>query len=588
VRVAKDGRGFVGSSGREVLAALALLTAVVWVARYWHSAHFGFYEDDYTLVTRAMASSWGEVWSFVTGLLLGFGGQGRPLQHSMVYLLSYVAGRLGGLPAAYWMGYCIVAANAILFYTLLRRLANNGFALLGAVAYCVFPADTTPAFLFHSFGLQQSLTYLLIAFHAYLSRRRVLSYLLALGSLLSYEPLFPVFLAAPLLLHPWDRKWTRRSLEHVLVLAGMLVGVFLVRRLVGEGRVSDLGIVSMIRISLMHMAFGPLATIGLFPYRALQALLGLDGETATAILLSFTLLAWVLSQIGVPPVEGVGLSVSWVKSLDVRSVFISVSARKAWATAVATRLEEGRLWIAGGVMLVLAYPLTYTLSAWESAGRATRVHMAAIVGASILFACVVSTLLQRSRAGGSRGWVRAGTAGLLALLLGFGFVAQKDYVRSWEEQRSFWAQVVRLCSDVQEGTVVLVDPSGLQDTVHMGANTWNLPRILNQLYSFPADWEEPPRVYRMQADWQQRVATEDGLFRIDASTTFAPPSLYRTVEPSQMILLEVVSGQWTRQADVLIIQGQTYQLMPPSPRLLSSYAHGRLYEWMFPGPGEGS
>jgi hypothetical protein len=236
-------------------------------------------------------------------------------------------------------------------------------------------------------------------------------------------------------------------------------------------------------------------------------------------------------------------------------------------------------------MLVLAYPLTYTLSAWESAGRATRVHMAAIVGASILFACVVSTLLQRSRTGRSRGRVRAGAAGILALLLGFGFVVQKDYVRSWVEQRSFWAQVVRLCPDVQEGTVVLVDPTGLQDTTQIGANTWNLPRILDQVYAFPEAWPEPPRVFRLAPGWQDAIVPEDGRFRLDATTVSAPPSLYRAVDSTSVILLTSANGQLARQPGPLLIGDDAFGLQAPAAELQRQLAPGPVYALLIEGRG---
>ncbi len=570
---------------RQVLFDVLLLACVVWVTRFWHSPAFGLYEDDYTKIPWAMSTTWGELWHQIGEYSRTLGDNAKPLHAALIFLFSYAGNRLGGLWGAYLLGFSIVAANCVLFYFLLRRISGRRVAVIGGLAFALFPADTTQALLTHGFGLQCSLAFLLLALHAYLGGQRLIAYLMAFLILITYETPYPVFLAAPLLLHPWDRRWIRRSLGHALVMAGMLVAVFLVRRLVGEGRVFDLEIVSAIRITIMHMAFGPLATIGMFPYRALQALLGLDGETATAILLSFSLLAGVLSQIGAPPVEGVGLSVSWVKSLDVRSVFISVSARKAWATAVATRLEEGWLWIAGGEMLVLAYPLTYTLSAWESAGRATRVHMAAIVGASILFACVVSTLLQRSRTGRSRGWVRAGAAGILALLLGFGFVVQKDYVRSWVEQRSFWVQVVRLGPDVQEGTVVLVDPTGLQDTTQIGANTWNLPRILDQVYAFPEGWPEPPRVFRLVPGWQDAIVTEDGRFRLDATTVSAPPSLYRAVDSTSVILLTSANGQLARQPGPLLIGDDAFGLQSPAAELQRQLAPGPLYALLIEGRG---
>jgi hypothetical protein len=85
--------------------------------------------------------------------------------------------------------------------------------------------------------------------------------------------------------------------------------------------------------------------------------------------------------------------------------------------------------------------------------------------------------------------------------------------------------------------VVLVDPDALEDTRQIGANYWNLPRVLGKLYAFPVSWKDVPRTFRMVPGWRDRVLTQDGMLRLDALTTFSPPSTYGDFDPENAILI---------------------------------------------------
>jgi hypothetical protein len=526
-----------------------LLAAVVAVARYWHFAQFGFYEDDYTLVTRGMASTWAEAWAFSRGLILGFGGQGRPLQQALLYLLSYLAGRLGGLPEAYWMGYAIIAVNSMLAYSVLRRIGDARFALVGALGYALYPADTTPLFLYHAFGLQQALTWFWLAVHAYLSDRRVLAYVLILGSLLSYETVFPVFLAVPLLKGEWDRRGlVRRAVAHAGILAALFGAVLLLRGLVGEARVAGLGFPEALTTPLLHMLEGPVVSAGTFLYRPLQAVLVADREIALILLAATLVFGLVLDRMG-PRV-----------SVIPASLWAGLRQRPRFHAWPAELRKGGQLALTGLVMMILAYPLTFTIRAYAISGRDTRVHFAAILGASILWGAFAWLLVAVGEAVRKR-WLAAGLlAVILGGLAGFGFVIQRDYARSWELQRSFWAQVVALCPDLDEGTVILVAPEAFTDTRQIAANHWNLPRVLDQIYSFPADWDDPPRLYRLVPGWEEHIVAGDGRLRLDAQTVLAPPSLYGEVEPDHVIYLEAEGGGLARRAGALTVGEADYGL----------------------------
>ncbi len=570
-------RGLAGSGSREALVTLVLVAILVWVARYWHSASFGLYEDDYTKVSLGLSMTWGGVWHQVGQAFLYLSDHGKPLHTSLILLLSFVSGRLGGLRAAYGLGFLIVVGNCILFYVLLRRLSSRAVASVGALAYGLFSADISQALLTHAFGLQTSMMFLLLALHLFLSGRKVLSYAVIALVLITYETPYPVFLAAPLLAAQWNRNLLRDILKHALVLAALMAFVIVLRLLVGESRVSDLGLLSGIRISVMHMVLGPLATVGMYVYRPAQALIALDGETVVVVLLAFGVLVWVLPRLRIPPAAEGESFIPRLRAMHLRSVISSMTHGRLPGELEALFTGDVRLGIVGAAMLVLAYPLTFTLSALEVAGRATRVHLAAALGASILFAVLACGLQSAIRRASWRRWLWVAVAGLLALQVGFGLVVQRDYVRSWQEQRSFWTDLVHLCPDLREGTVVLVDPTGLQDTTQIGANTWNLPRILDQVYAFPEGWPEPPRVFRLAPGWQDAIVTEDGRFRLDATTVSAPPSLYRAVDSTSVILLTSGSGELGRLAAPLEVGGEAFSLQDAAAELRVHYAPGPLY-----------
>lgn len=185
------------SASHERVLLVVLLAATVWVSRFWYSSEFGFYEDDYWRVSISMQQTAAEVGQELSSLISRFERrQGRPFHDGLIRLFSYLGAQLGGLQGVYFLGYCCVALNALLFYALLRRISRNqAFVWIGALAFALYPADTTQAFLTHAFGIQPSLTFLLVAAHLYLSGSRIPSYIVATASLFCYETVYLVFLA---------------------------------------------------------------------------------------------------------------------------------------------------------------------------------------------------------------------------------------------------------------------------------------------------------------------------------------------------------------------------------------------------------
>ena len=552
----------------QTLLDLLLLMALFWFVRYWHSRQFGLYEDDLTIIPDAFQRSFGSLTRFILAYVAHLSGHARPLSDSFVYLFSWLGWQFAGLWGPYLMGYAITAINIVLFYWLIRRVADRPLALLTGIAFVLYAADTTQAFLSLSLSLQPAVLLILLAMHSFLSNRRVLSYALAFVVLFSYELPFVLFVSAPLFTPVWNKRLLKELLLHTLILAFMLGGIYGLRSYIGEGRVAGLTLKELVTTPLLHMIQGPLVNLGTLVLRPIQALQSLNGEIALAILVVFAVLVVVLWRLEVQP--GLSLRSAW---RNIRSHESLPEPMKAL----------GRMAVIGVMLLVLAYPLTFTVRAYAISGRDTRVHAAGAAGAALLAGCGAYFLLMLAR--DRWRWVmNILLAFFFALMAGYGLVIQSDYVRAWQLQKQFWTALLPLIPDAGDGTVILVDRAALTDTRQIGANYWNLPRVLRQLYDFPAGMQAVPVVHRLETGWENALAGADGRMQVDATTTYSVPDYYGEFDPDKVILIQAENGQLVRR-EVITLNDKEYSLKPLSSPLLPNLPHGFLYSLLIaPNP----
>ncbi|MFQ5944337.1 MAG: hypothetical protein ACE5JF_12365 [Anaerolineales bacterium] len=545
----------IGRDRLSVSLQVIFLIGLFWMARYFHSSDFGLYEDDFTFVPQAIEMNLGELGEFIATYIVNLYGHGRPLSDSSISLASHVGWNIGGLQAIYIIGFVIEAMNIALFFLLLRRVASPGIALLGGIAYALFSGDTTQAFLIHSLGLQPAMTLLLLGFHAFLSHRHLATYLLAIGILFTYEVPYTVFFAAPLLHRPWDIEWRRRSIRHLIVLGLILLGGVLVRIAIDDDRVLGLSLTEAVAQPILRMAQGPIVALGSYFYRPIELLLSQIGEAWIATVLAAFTLATVI---------GLGFRFR-ERQLSNRDFLMLVAA--------------------GIALLALAYPLAFTTRVTAISGRETRSHLAAAPGAALLIGVGGSYLISQFERRKLRGLAVGIVGSFFALLVGFGFVVQRDYQRAWELQQEFWREIIPEIRDAVGGTTVLVEPSGLGDTLHIGANTWNLPRILEQVYEFPQDWDAPPRVIRLQREWSDHLIANNGLFRLNPVTAMMPESLSNNIPSSTVLWIETESGSPIRRTTPLEMEQRSYSLKPIANRDFRQYQRGILYEILIEDSG---
>ena len=564
-----------------------LLVMGFWIVRYWYSGEFGLYEDDLTHLPIAAAMSLQEVlrFSFDPDRILNLYGQGHPLHYTFIYLLTNIGWRLGDLQGPYWIGFAVQAINICLFYSLLKRVHSKPLGVLGGLAYILFSADTTQAYLTFSLGIHTSLTLFMLAAHAYLSGLLWLSYPLAAMMLLTYESAYSVFFAFPLIITRPRRKSFREMAKHVVILGMILVVAISWRFLVGDDRVGDLGIAASIRTPIVHMLQGPVVSLGTFIYRPIQTLQGLDLDVIIVFLLSFVLWLVIAMRMDLHTPGSLRESVSGFKSILQSGLGFKKRVMRLWGSLHPEIKVLIQIAFSGVIMLVLAYSLTFTVRAYAISGRDTRVHATGVIGAAVLIGAILLSILWFAEIYKKKMWVGVILGVWVGLMTGYGFVIQRDYRFAWQYQKDFWSELVLLLPDVDEGDAILVDPEGLTDTRQIGANYWNLPVVLEQLYIFPTEWQQPTWVYRLSEGWEGRILSEEKQFDLNAATSFTPPSTYAVIDPNHVILISTEGGKLARLGGSIKIGGQAVTIKPlPSEFGEPLYERGFLYQYLV---GEG-
>jgi hypothetical protein len=347
----------------------------------------------------------------------------------------------------------------------------------------------------------------------------------------------------------------------------------------GDFRSVELTIENLIVTPISHMIVGPIVAIGTYFYRPVQALTAMNAEVIAAVIAAWVLFSYVVYRFRPEGWEEVRDSIQSIRAAGLSSL-------RDWLRRRSLPIEPSdqlkrllKLALTGSFLLVLAYPLTLTVRAYAISGRDTRVHFAGVVGAAMLWACAGWLVLAIAESLGRRRLAVIFVSGWFALLVGYGFVVQRDYIDAWDYQQEFWTELTGLISDAGEGNVILIEPSGLRSTRQIGANTWNLPRILDQIFIYPADWEHPPRVYLLTPEWQEHIVTSDGQFALNATTTLAPAPLYRMVPSTNAIFIETDSGQLSRREEPLDVGGESFGLYHDATSNMD-YEQNILYDFL--------
>jgi hypothetical protein len=467
-----------GTSHPNVLAITGIVV-VTWISHYWLSGDFGLYEDDYYWPVVAMEMSvpdfFRSIWKILTNLNENMA---RPILDTLMFGLSMVGYGIGKLQGMYFVSFLVVSLNAVLMYLLGWKLTSRQvFGFAAAIAYTLYPADTTQAYIMHSFGLQPSLTFLLLALILWVGGKRTAAYAVAALCLLTYEVAYPVFFAAPLLTEVWSRRLPATLLRHGAIAGGVLAAVLAARMLIGENRISGLDVDSAVPHILYNISYGPIVALR---------------EWGTRPLSGFQ----YVSEYAVPlVVTAAGL---------LAILFMLLRIDRGDGTVPTPLLRLGQLAVAALGLLPVAYLLTLTVNSAVLNGRGSRVHMAAVVGCSLFVACVVTflyDLAQRRRLGIP---VLLLVAVIFLGAMGDRFRIQESYRSAWLAQRGLWTDILELCPDAGDNTVILIDRNGIKnprEAMVLGWNTMGVPAQLMEM----SGWKLPPIAAPLRSDWKSRL-----------------------------------------------------------------------------------
>lgn len=539
------------------LAVIAFLAALAWLAHFSQSRNIGFYSDDQTFAVRPLSWSSEDFGRWMRTEMISYPEpQGRPLGFALGVIFAYLGDHLAGVDGMFIVGWLILTLNALLFYHLLRRCFASPIPLLGAIGFLLFPADTTRPFLCHAHILQPSLTFMLMAAHLYLGgslARRICSYFIVTLCLLTYESALLPFMVIPLLETARDRTWRRRFVVHVLTLVTIMVLIGLSRKLGHEYRTEELdGGKTMALIEVTAGSFiGPAAALSAFAFRiwsAIQHLWMFPGD-----LFGMVCAAGVFAlvfRLPKRPIGGSGMTADVKRAIQF-----------------------------GAAALLVSYLLSFThFPPVCLQGQTTSVHLAAVVGASALFAAFAAMLLRSNRFAAS-----AGIALYLGLLFTWSQVVQGGYVTLWRERQQFWTRLIDVCPDLTDGTLIICDNQLPQPNALMPANCWSDSVVLRQCIAFPAAFAQAPQVCCFPSDasahgWRTWLKRDESDRVVWDRSPYGREAGSELVEGNTILLHVDDNGGITRVAGNVDIAGRAFRLRSLASRGLPRFPTLRFYD----------
>jgi hypothetical protein len=530
---------------------------ITFASHFLYFNSFGLYEDDYSVVGTQINTDF-------KGVLTRFQAAfktwpwGRPLAFSLPALLTYIGVKLGGLKTIYIIGFIIIWINASLTYKLVNIRFPDFVSLICAIFYIVYPADTAKILLTHSLILHVSFTFLLISSILYLQDKKVASYVCIIGTLITYEtPILPFF-AIPLLKEKWDKKLLKNISKHIFIIVIILFIYFIFRLNLGEEKLVGLTEGNKLRLIgkfVVGFFIGPLASGYSILLRPFTSLLH-NTFAGYIIIIIFNII-----------LGGVLYYFFHNKLLQKNSI---IQMKKIL-----------QLFGVGIVMVIISYGLTFVhYPPIAIRGRLTSVHIASTLGWGLILSAVSWLLFQIATFYKKGLLISFLISSYLSLLIGFHVIVQKDFVKSWNIQRTFWRDVISLCPDMTEKTVIFLDYNNLPETTYIKSFSWALQTTLEQIFHFPEKWKIPPRLYKFPINIQFEI--KDGIIKWYRSTItwWGHYLTWETLDRSNVILLEYKNNILQRKQDSIIINNTKY-LLTKRIDTKNNYNEGQLYNYIY-------
>lgn len=408
-------------SRREAVFSICVLILVVWFGNFSEFNRFTLYSDDWGYLGRAFTHPYSiEGWFY--GIVPY--ADGRPIQYGLIDLTALAIKWTGSLAGAYVFLFMVTAISVLATWWALTYRFSNAVALMAATVFAISPLFSIRPFL-NGIASPVAILFLMVASVLYVSGWRVVSYLIAVLILLSYEMVFPLFALLPALLQPLrTRRDLYRTIGHVVLCLVMIVVYAVLRDKYGNSRLTG----AMAGHSAIEICA---AIISATAHSMVQGSLG-----------SIDFPRWIQRAAGAPGV------VVW--GLVAFAGFVYILRREG---GTPRQTERGNFWPATqamAILILLMIPAGYSLiyfGAPEGAravfDRASRFHSAASLPFGIVTAIALIELLRIA----PRGWLlRAAIvieAGYLGLLFAFSVSHQDEFAAESERQRLLVMQLAK-------------------------------------------------------------------------------------------------------------------------------------------------
>ena len=562
---------------KEYLQAFILIALSTFISHFLFFRDFGLYEDDYYNIPPYFNLSFSSLFEIIKVSTVNW-LQGRPLSF-MPYFFTMIGFKAGGISGLYAIAFIINTVNSFLVYLIIKKVLSNSelFALSGAVLFCLFPSDTTKTLLIHSFLYQMSMMFFLSATLIYIKGFKKISYAVIILSLLSYEPAFILFFAVPFLNTDKDKPDKKSILIHFSIMTLILFFSYFYRKFAGETRVDDLSsnIGEYIFKSGVSMLSAPLINFYLFLRAPLIPVLNFDIFILIVVAILFTILFIVFRRLNSDDSEK---SSDFTINLIHKRISLKLnlsSSRKFIRSLI--------LFPVSLLFICIAYALSFThYPPTAVTGRLTSVHLAASFGGSLFFASLLSVIYEMFSKTGKRNIFVLLISLYLSLLAGYGIVIQKDFTGSWKNQKNFWTEVIKICPDIIDGTLIILENNGKQKlpyTNYILSNSWADPIILQRIFKFPEEWINPPRLFVLNNGLESRVKIENDTlkWKVPESTTF---SHWETLPDSNFILLSVNERKEIIRTDsqFVSLKCKNFFLKPKTQSMIQNYDKSILYD----------
>jgi hypothetical protein len=570
---APHGRSALWALGlsNERLIVAAILTITIWLVHFSQSLHFGLYEEDWFFIGQPMLWSWGKLIEHIQNCFRIW-PQARPIGFAVVGIAAFLGNRIGGLEGIYLITFALHVANTLLLYTIVRRHLSTAPSFCAALGYCLFPSSTVTPLLQAQLFNGLTVFFLLFATWLYLRGSRIMAYVVSVGSLLTYESAFLPFFAVPLL-HVGSLPNLRRALlKHWTILLAIGASLFWFRAQMGEDKSSavlDNGWWATLERIGTAMYAGSVTTLRLFVMRLVTVWRDGDREVLLIVIVlaaGFTLALYLMRVHLSDELE------LW--SLSVTSKRYRLHANLSIDHATATAL---RLGTCGLFMLVIAYGLA--ISKWYyppvvEVGRLTTTHISAAVGSALLCGAISAILLDLGVSHRKKFWAALALACYFSGLGGFHYLVQEDFRKSWVIQRSFWASVKKQCPDLTDGTVLIYEIESYA-TPYIASTGWADFYILGEVYDFPKNWKDPPKLISTTKAWMADVTSSDGQF---VWQPFA--NIRTTLLQGNVILLRGVPGDLKRVSGTITLKAKEFALKSPAGPSAVAFRPGPMYRYV--------